>query len=219
MLGYGVCVGSWDEFAAYVAPYVTGSPVMAVSGHSSICTAYNRILDHCRDWNLEALVLLHDDLEITDPAFEAKVRAALVDDVAIVGVCGGPSDQSLAWWNAEGCIGHQMTDSGLIDFGLRTGEAAIVDGSIMVLSPWAIGNLRFDEGYDGFHGYPDTCLDARAAGKRVVVADIDTHHHTTVGFKSPEIERSFTVTDWMFQHKTAAGKQAARARRLYGAPS
>jgi len=204
MIGFGVCVGSWEEFGAFVAPRVNG-PVMAVSGHDSICAAYNKILDYYRSWDLEALVLLHDDLEITDPAFETKLRRAMVASVAIVGVCGGPADESLAWWDAPGCIGHQQTDSGLIDFGPRWGDVAIVDGSIMALSPWAVANLRFDENYAGFHGYPHICRDARAVDRRVVVADIDTHHHTTVGFKSVEVERSFMVTDWMYQ----AGQGAA----------
>jgi hypothetical protein len=200
VIGYGVCVGDWGKLAAYVTPRVPG-PLMAVSGHSSICRAYNQILDYYRGWDLDALVLLHDDLEITDPAFEDKLRAAMASDVAVVGVCGGPSDASLAWWNTPGCVGHQATDSGLIDFGPRAGDVAMVEGSLMALSPWAVAGLRFDEDYTGFHGYPDICVAARAAGRRVTVADIDTHHHTTVGFKSAEVQRSFTVTDWMYQHK------------------
>jgi hypothetical protein len=205
MIGYGVCVGTWDKFATYVAPHVAG-PLMAVSGHTSICVAYNKILDYYRDRpDLEAVVLLHDDLQITDPDFEDKLRAALwPGGVAIVGVCGGPSGESLAWWEPPGCVGHQMTDSGLIDFGPRSGDVAIVDGSLMALSPWAVAALRFDERYQGFHGYPHICRDAIAGGERVVVADIDTHHHTTVGFKSRQIQRSFTVTNWMYQAEGAA---------------
>ena len=207
MIGYGVCVGTWSKFAAFVAPRVAG-PVMAVSGHDNICVAYNRILDYYArtpsGGDLEALVLLHDDLEITDPMFEDKVRKALADDVAVVGGCGGPSDVSLAWGDNAGCLGHQQTDSGLIDFGPRSGAVAMLDGSILVLSPWALASLRFDENYAGFHGYPHICRDARAVGRRVVVADIDTYHHTTVGFKSVEIERSFTVTNWIYQQQGAA---------------
>ena len=200
MIGFGVCVGSWDKFATNVAPQVAG-PVMAVSGHTNICVAYNAILDYYQHWGLEALVLLHDDLEIVDPLFEDKLRGALTDDVAIVGVAGGPAAGSLAWWEAAGCVGHQMTDTGPIDFGPRSGDVAIVDGSIMALSRWAIGHLRFDERYDGFHGYVDVCLEAAAAGKRVVVADIDTHHHTPVGWKSAEVHRSFTDTQRLFLDK------------------
>jgi Glycosyltransferase like family len=199
---YGCCTDSWRDLVE-LGSASSDRPMMAVSGHTSICVAYNKILDYYRGWSdLEALVLVHDDLEITDTFFEDKLRAALAEDVAIVGVCGGPVDSSLAWWDAEGCIGHQATDSGLIDFGPREGDVAIVDGSIMALSPWVVANLRFGD-YPGFHGYPAICRDARAAGRRVVVADIDTHHHTRVGWKSDEIKRSFTVTDWMYQEQGA----------------
>ncbi len=204
MLAYGCCVGSWDKFAANVAPRVGDQPVMAVSGHNNIAVAYNAILDYYRPRDVEALVLLHDDLEITDPAFEDKLRLTLADDVAIIGVCGGPSDRSLAWWDYPGCVGHQMTDSGMVDFGPRTGDAAILEGSLMALSPWAVQHLRFDETYGGFHGYSDISLEAVAAGKRVVVADIDTHHHTTVGFKSADIHRSWLETEQMFRRKWVA---------------
>lgn len=47
----------------------------------------------------------------------------------------------------------------------------MVDGCILVLSPWAVANLRFDEErYSGFHGYDaDICFEARSQGKRVVL--------------------------------------------------
>ncbi len=109
-----------------------------------------------------------------------------------------------AWWTSE-TIGHQMTDSGMLDFGPRTGDVAFVEGSIMVLGPWAIEHLRFDPRYPGFLGYDDVCLTAREAGKRVTVVDVDTHHHSTVGFKSPEIEARFVESERIF-----AGKWGAR---------
>jgi cellulose biosynthesis protein BcsQ len=48
------------------------------------------------------------------------------------------------------------------------------------------------------------CLHARAAGKRVVVVDVDTHHHSTVGWKSPEIEARFVESERMFREKWSA---------------
>ena len=42
----------------------------------------------------------------------------------------------------------------------------------MVLSPWAVRELRFDESLGKLHGYDfDICMQARAAGKKVVTAD------------------------------------------------
>jgi hypothetical protein len=201
MIGFGCCVGSWDKLRRNVIPRVGDSPLFALSGQTQLTVAYNTILDAYRGRDLDAVVLLHDDLDIVDPDAEAKFLAALADpDVALVGVCGGKGDKTLAWWDSE-TVGHQMTDSGMLDFGERTGDVAFIEGSLMVFSPWAVEYLRFDPRYPGFLGYDDVCLTARQAGKRVVVADVDTHHHTTVGFKSPQIAAAWDVAEEIFQAK------------------
>lgn len=182
--------------------------ILALSGQTSIAAAYNGILaayrDRDLDTGLDALVLLHDDLEITDPRAEEKFLIALSDpDVALVGVAGGtPDPPSITWWENGPRIGHQMTDSGMLDFGQRSGDVLFIEGSIMVLSPWAIDNLWFDTRYPGFLGYDDICVTAkRVHGKRVVVADVDTHHHSTVGLKSEAIRASWDETDRLFREK------------------
>jgi hypothetical protein len=81
----------------------------------------------------------------------------------------------------------------------------MLEGSVLVFSPWAVENLRVDERYTDFRsGWDDVCLSARAAGKRVVVADVDTHHHSTVGFKSPAIEARFVESERIFAEKWGA---------------
>lgn len=200
-VAYGTCVGSWDKLRRNVIPRVGGSPLLALSGQTSLCQAYNDILDAYSGRGFDAVVLLHDDLEIVDPDAETKFLKALADpDVALAGVCGGDGDRTLAWWGSD-TFGHQMTDSGMLDFGERTGEVAFIEGSIMVFSPWAVENLRFDERYPGFLGYDDICLTAIERGKRVVVADVDTHHHTTIGFKSDAIAAAWDVAEQIFQDK------------------
>jgi hypothetical protein len=205
MIAYGCCVGSWDKFQQHVLPRVDG-PTVALSGQTSICAAYNAILDAHRPRRPDAVVLLHDDLEITDPDFEAKVLAAVAEpDVALVGVCGGRGRSTLSWWESP-CIGHQMTDSGLIDFdadapGPREGDVAFIEGSLMVFSPWAVENLRFDLRYPAFLGYDDVCLTALDKGRRVVVRTIDTHHHSTIGFKSEAIRDMWDEAEAIFQRK------------------
>ena len=53
-----------------------------------------------------------------------------------------------------------------------------VDGIVIVMSPWAVRELRFDESLGQMHGYDlDICLQARAAGKKVVTADFRVVHH------------------------------------------
>lgn len=200
-VAYGVCVGSWDKLLRNVMPHVLGRPLLALSEQTQLTVAYNTILDIFAGRDLDAVILLHDDLEITDPDAEVKFLKSLTDpDVALVGVCGGKGDRSLSWWESE-TVGHQMTDSGLLDFGPRTGDVAFVEGSVMVFSPWAVQNLRFDARYPGFLGYDDVCLTARLMGKRVTVADVDTWHHSTVGFKSPAIKVAWDVAEEIFQAK------------------
>ena len=59
-----------------------------------------------------------------------------------------------------------------------------VDGLFLALSPWALRNLVFDEEtYTGFHAYDaDICMQARSAGRRVRVLQLDLFHHTKGGF-------------------------------------
>ena len=66
----------------------------------SVFRNYNLLLDKAAAHDdLEALVLLHQDVEIADADFAAKVRKALADpDVAIVGCAGAVGSRSIAWW-------------------------------------------------------------------------------------------------------------------------
>ena len=56
------------------------------------------------------------------------------------------------------------------------------------MSPWAIENLRFDESLGKLHGYDfDICMQARAAGKKVVTTDFRAiHHHSLTLISDPE---------------------------------
>ena len=70
----------------------------------------------------------------------------------------------------------------------RLGEVDTLDGFLIVLSPWAVENLRFDEDLGQFHGYDfDFCLQVRAAGRKAVTADFRAiHHHALEPFDDPE---------------------------------
>lgn len=200
-LVFGCCVGSWEKFAANVGPRTFDFPVIALAGQASIARAYNQILTIAAHARAGALVLVHDDLEITDPlAVDKIVAAAAEPDVALIGVAGGSSRNGLPWWTAEP-IGHQQTDTHLIDFGSRAGDVDLIEGSIMVFTPWAVANLRFDETYRGYHGYDEIAMQAQADCMRVMVADIDTHHHTTVGFRSAESETAWHEANARFHGK------------------
>jgi hypothetical protein len=201
VVAYGCCVGSWEKFNANIRPRTLEKPLLGLDRQTSIAEAYNTILDAYLGWPIDALVLLHDDLEITDPNAEAKFLEALaLPDVALVGVAGGHGIGSLAWWNAN-TVGHQMIDSGLLDLGPRTGYVDLLEGSILVFGSWAIEHLRFDTRFEGFHGYDDIAMIAHSYGKRVYVADVDTHHHVQLGFKSETSAQAWAVADRQFREK------------------
>ena len=164
----------------------------------SIFRNYNLILKQIQERDdiddIEALVLIHQDAEISDPEFTTKLRAALADpDVAIVGCAGALDVRSIAWW--EGSITwasftHRYEELGGGEIPAfswmtdhlppyaRLGEVDSIDGFVMGLSPWAIRNLAFDESLGKIHGYDfDACMQVRTAGKKVVTADLQVIHH------------------------------------------
>ena len=132
-------------------------------------------------------MLVHQDAEIVDPEFIPKIREALAadPDVAIVGCAGAVGVRSIAWWEGVGHLGllhpplrgaRRRRDPGPdLDPAEPPAYAHARRGRLgrrlrHGFSPWAIQNLRFDESLGGaLHGYDfDICLQARAAGKKVV---------------------------------------------------
>ena len=182
-------------------------------------------------------MLVHQDAEIVDADFCARVRRALADpDVAIVGCVGAIGVRSIAWW--EGSVTLRVVRPPLRPGGggdlpafswawdeappyARLGEVDTVDGFLMVLSPWAVRTLRFDESLGRLHGYDlDFCLQARAAGRKVITADFRAiHTHALDPFEDPEewIEAHMKVAEkWDGRipgFGTAAGTWKQRARR------
>jgi hypothetical protein len=191
LIHYGVCIGSESKYRRCAVPglELVGALERTIESrdNSSIFPAYNGVLDAVRDLeDLEALVLLHEDLELRDANFEEKVRTALSDaDVAIVGAVGGRGPRGVRWSKARERFGL-MPDAfwGVNDYGGGTHDVDIVDGCLLILSPWAVRNLRFDDArYHGFHAYDaDICMQARSKGRRVRVTEFDAYHHTKGGF-------------------------------------
>lgn len=207
VIAYGVVVSDWGKLQRNVVPRIGDAPLIALSGQTSIAEAYNSILDAyiSQGRMLDALVLQHDDLEVIDPLMEEKLQRAMTEDagVGLVGVIGTRKVGSLAWWNG-GIVGHQQTDSMMIKDDPLESCVACTDGSFMALSSWAVENVRFDTRYPGFHGYDvDMGMQLTRQGRKVKVADIDTHHHTTLGFKSPEIQASWEHAAALFADKWA----------------
>jgi len=213
MIAFAACVGSEQKYGDFAQPGLRqacepDSLVAEVTTDTSIFAAYNEVLDALagRD-DLEALVLLHEDVEIVDSDFCGKLRRRLVDpDVAVVGVIGALGVTSLAWWEGEG-RGRCLETRGLVDFGGGSHDVDSVDGLLLALSPWAVRNLRFDEErFNGFHGYDaDICFQARAAGRRVVVEDLAVVHHTKGGYGDMT---TYAACDAAFRAKWGLGEPA-----------
>ena len=86
----------------------------------------------------------------------------------------------------------------------HTGEVETLDGFLLVLSPWAVREIRFDEGLGEFHGYDlDFCLQVREAGRKVVTADLRAIHHRPLQMV-PDPER------WVAAHVAVAEKWDGR---------
>jgi hypothetical protein len=214
------------------------SDVMPHAAAGSLFRSYNLILDSIAERDdVEALVLVHQDAEITDHDFCAKLRRTLRDpEVGVVGCVGAVGVRSIAWW--EGSVTwasfvHRYRELGGGDLPAfawnggempayaRTGEVDTVDGFVMALSPWTIRNVRFDESLGLIHGYDfDFCLQVRAAGRKVVTEDFKViHHHSLDLISEPEtwIAAHMRVAEkWdgrMPHVGTVAGDWKERARR------
>ncbi len=202
MIAFACVVGDEEQFNRWAVAGIDTvrepDTVIAVRrDQTSIFSAYNEMLAElgARD-DLEAVVLLHQDVEIVDADFMSKLRAAVARPrVAVVGVVGGrePTDRGGPWWQSQevvGCFGwdwlmdperEQLYDPGSfwVEYGRREGEVDGVDGCLIAMPAWAARELRFDEQLaPGFHGYDiDICLQALEAGHKVWVADIHVMHH------------------------------------------
>jgi hypothetical protein len=199
---------------------------------------YNALIERAAALDdLEALVLVHQDTEIVDDDFCSRAREALADpEVGLVGSVGAVGVRSIAWWEgsvATASFVHRFGEHGGGDLPAfswswdeappyaRLGEVETLDGFLLVLSPWTVRNIRFDESLGTLHGYDfDFCLQVREAGRKVVTADLRAiHHHSLDLVSQPEswIEAHMRIAEkWdgrMPHVGTAAGSWKERTRR------
>jgi hypothetical protein len=225
MIVFGCSITAPDVFEQAAGPGIElarepDSVVIANAAAGSIFRSYNLLMDQAAAHDdLEALVLVHQDAEITNADFCARVREALSDpDVGVVGCVGAIGVRSIAWW--EGSVTwasfvHKYGELGggeLPGFAwgdalppyARTGEVDSVDGFVLCMSPWVVRNLRFDESLGALHGYDlDFCLTVREAGKKVVTADLKViHHHSLDLVSNPDT--------WIAAHVAVAEKWEGR---------
>jgi hypothetical protein len=234
MIAFGCAITKPDVYArcAGVGVSVAAEPdseLFALPSIGSIFASYNAVIERaaeCED--LEALVLMHQDTEIVNADFCTKVREALRDpEVGLLGCVGAIGVRSIAWWEGSVSLAsfvHRYDDHGggeLPAFSwnfedappyARVGEVDTLDGFLLVLSPWTVRNVRFDESLGQFHGYDfDFCLQVRAAAKKVMTIDCKAiHHHGLHPFTDPE--------PWIEAHMRVAEKWQGRLPGVGTAP-
>jgi hypothetical protein len=168
------------------------SEIYAFAAVGSVCRSYNLLLDTAAKVDdLEALVLVQQEVEILDAGICRTAREALSDpEVGAVGPMGASGVESIAWW--EGDISAAPVRLRYQRFGggevaafswkpHRPPPAAVdsLDGRLLVLSPWVVRNLRFDESLSLGFGYDlDLCLKVRESGRRLRTADMPIAIHT-----------------------------------------
>jgi len=218
LIAFGSSISGAEAYRRYAEPGIRraaepDSEVLAYAALEPVGRTYNLMLDAVAGReDLEALVLVHPHTEIADPRFAEKVRAALADpQVALVGAAGARGVRSIAWWEGEvycGPVRQRYEDHGggevdTVFWAQRRrppAEVDALDGQLLALSPWAVRNLRFDEGLLLGHGFDlDISLQARRAGRKLVVADLAVVHHRSVELVSD-------LAIWVEAHMRVAEK-------------
>jgi hypothetical protein len=215
MIAFGSSIGETEPYHRYCEPGIrfaaeADSEVYAFAAAGPIARTYNLMLEAAaaRE-DLEALVLVHSHAEIVDPAFCQKVRQVLSNpEVGVAGGVGATGVRSIAWWEGSvrsGPVRHRYLEHGggeipAFSWTRRDpapGEVDTVDGFLLVLSPWAVRNVRFDESLFLSTGFDlDYCLQVRRSGRRSGTG------------KSPERRR----TTWTGSGAPAAPRPSAKLR-------
>jgi cephalosporin hydroxylase len=203
-----------------------GDLVMTRHG-TSLQRGYNEMMDEAAGHDdLEALVLVHQDLRIEDPAFVQKLRAVLADEsIGVAGSCGANGVSGMAWFEDADMIGGMAAQFGgrVMELGTRLGAEIVdveaVDGALLVLSPWAVRELSFDPSFEAdFHGYDtDISLQSLRAGKRVVTAELWAVHDS-LGKIGPR-RGSWIRASLRFDRKWARWLEAETAARADAHPA
>jgi hypothetical protein len=234
MIAFGTAITRPDVFKTCAQPGIrraaeSDSVVYDLPSVGSIFRSYNALLDRAAAHeDLEALVLVHQDAELMSPDLCATIRATLADPaVGLIGCVGAIGVRSIAWWEGSVTLAsfiNRYEEHGggdLLSFSwdwadappyARAGEVDTLDGFVLVLAPWVVRNVRFDESLGSFHGYDlDFCLQVRDAGRKVVTADFRAIHHRP-------LEMLSEPRGWIEAHMRVAEKWDGRMPRIGTAP-
>jgi hypothetical protein len=160
------------------------SIVLTRTGYDSIQRPYNEMMDEVASTaGLEALVLLHQDLELVDRDLPMRTRRVFADPrVGLLGALGGRAARLHCWLVPDQVFGFALGPDHMDqELRLTTGPHEVdgLDGALLILAPWVVRSIRFGESPAGhFHGYDvDLSARVRAAAGRVICEDIVCRHH------------------------------------------
>lgn len=185
MIAFGTAVTDRAAYERLALPGIEraaepDSRVIVRSG-TAIHTAYNEIMDGAAEHaDLEALVLLHQDFELTDGSLPGRIRRLFRDPA--VGLAGSLGARNVAlhlWLSSRELYGSVAAPGVDRRFSSGPQEVEGVDGALLILAPWVVRGLRFGETEPGgFHGYDvDISMRVRAHGGRLLCEDIPHFHH------------------------------------------
>lgn len=179
---FGVCAGPSDRLEKICLPalqrFCPDVDVLVRRGESSIASAYNSMIAESIEGGFDAVIFIHDDVELKEDPRPAIERCVVEhEDAAVIGVVGSTGAQ-FHWWPDGDPRGYAVDTRQEFDYGGGTHVVDVVDGLFLAMSRWALQNLRFDPSIGRWHGYDsDICWQARAAGQQVLVTDVALFHH------------------------------------------
>ena len=203
MIAFGCVVTEPEPYRRYAEPGIRlvaepDSRVYPFAAVGTIGRSYNLLCQsaaQCDD--LEALVIVHPHTQIDDRGFMGKVRDGLsAPQVGLLGCAGATGVRSVAWWEGAiscGPVVHRYTEYGggdLTAYGWAQprgapAEVDAVDGFLLVLSPWAVRTIGFDESLTFGHGFDvDYCRQVRVAGHTVATMDARVIQHRSLDLVS-----------------------------------
>lgn len=185
MIAFGTAVTDRARYERCAAPGIErcaeSDSVLLTRSGLPLQRAYNEIMTEAAARpELEALALLHQDLELTDDSLPGRARRAFRDPaVGLLGALGARGIEPHVWPAPSELYGTFAEPSGERRFSTGPHRVDGVDGVLLVLAPWVVRNLRFDERLaDGFHGYDvDMNMRVGAYGGGAVCDDIPYFHH------------------------------------------
>ncbi len=223
MILFGTAVGSRDVYGEVALPSIRAvtemeAAILSVRDAPSIAVAYNQLIQEALSWgdDVEAIALIHDDVEIQDRNFLARVRRGLKGGrIGVLGVIGGRELTSMGWWSGRHLVGRAWDYKGYHGVGPLRGEVDVVDGLLMVVSRLAMERVQFDENtITGFFGYDsDYCLSVKAAGLRVVVEPFRVYH--AAAWVERETTPAYNITEARFMEKWAQLMSSPRLTDRY----